>query len=113
MSGWKHPYHDEITVKVVLHTWLLFFIYLCWHYPLSTQLGFDVSLDQRPEYQRARLKWKTGSDIPSVISTGVQQSSRLLSMADANCLLKLPPKSEECSQLNAGKTVNALLLKHL
>ena len=59
------------------------------------------------------LKWKADGDIPSVVSTGVQQSSRLLSMVSANCLLKLPPRSEERNELPAGETVTALLLKHL
>ena len=59
------------------------------------------------------IKWKTDGDIPLVVSTGIQQSSRLLSMASANCLLKLPPRSEGCHELTAGKTVTALLLKHL
>ena len=76
-------------------------------------MNFDISLDQRPEYQRAMLKWKADGEIPSVVSTGVQQSSRLLSMANANCLLKLPPRSDEYSRLHAGRTVSVLLLKHL
>jgi len=76
-------------------------------------LEFNISLDQRPEFQRAVLKWKDGGDIPSVVSTGAQQSSRLLSMVSANCLLKLPPRSDECCELHAGETVKALLLKHL
>jgi len=77
------------------------------------QLGFDIFLDQRPEYQRAVLQWRDNGEIPLVTSTGIQQSSRLLSMSNANCLLQLPPRDEKLTKLTVGETVNALLLKHL
>ncbi|XP_065883628.1 gephyrin-like isoform X2 [Dysidea avara] len=47
MSGWKCPHHNKIAVK----------------------LGFDISLDQRPEYQRAVLQWKDNGEIPLVATT--------------------------------------------
>ena len=42
--------------------------------------------------------------------TGVQLSSRLLSMASADGLVVLPPRTEHCSLLRAGSLVSCILM---
>jgi len=75
---------------------------------VTCRVGQDIRLDpERPEYQRCILGWDgvEGAFVSS--STGIQQSSRLLSMRGANALLELPkgPGSVE-----RGQEVSALLL---
>ena len=67
-------------------------------------------MDPRPEYYRVALN--CGEDgIFIAQSTGGQQSSRLLSMQNADALLVLPPKSDEQSMLKSGTLVDAILLR--
>jgi gephyrin len=92
MAGWRHPHLSPISVK----------------------LEHPISLDQRPEYQRALVNWSPSSDdqfLPSVSTTGRQCSSRLLSMRSADVLLELPARSEARAKLEAGAVVKALLLR--
>ncbi len=72
-----------------------------------------MRLDPRPEYQRARLEWGGVDGIPSARTTGAQASSRLMSMASANALLKLPPRSDLLNYLNEGFLVDALVIDEL
>jgi gephyrin len=58
---------------------------------IQTRLKHDCKLDpERPEYLRAQLTWQGDSFYAE--STGVQQSSRLLSFRSANGLLVLPQR---------------------
>nr|XP_045606195.1 gephyrin-like isoform X1 [Procambarus clarkii] len=77
---------------------------------MRAKLSEMVKLDPRPEYHRATLTWVPGEDIPVAHSTGNQLSSRLLSMASAQVLLKLPAATPERESLPAGTLVDALLL---
>lgn len=58
----------------------------------------------RPEYQRVQIAWRDGQLLAS--STGVQNSSRLLSLRGANGLLIVPPGE---SVYPAGSELEALL----
>ncbi len=58
----------------------------------------------RPEYQRAEVRWEDGRLMARV--TGGQGSSRLLSMRGANALLLVPPGEEPYP---AGAELDALL----
>lgn len=59
----------------------------------------------RPEYQRAQVRWSAGRLVAR--STGAQRSSRLLSLVDANALLRISPQS---APLPSGSRVDALLI---
>lgn len=72
----------------------------------------ELHLDPRPEYHRAVLKWVPGEAIPTVISTGNQLSSRLLSFLSSNCFIILPSSDQFCI-LPAGSLVDVVLLKML
>jgi molybdopterin molybdotransferase len=58
----------------------------------------------RPEYQRASVAWHDGRLVAT--STGIQASSRLLSLRGANALLLVPPGEETYA---AGHELEALL----
>jgi molybdopterin biosynthesis enzyme len=60
------------------------------------------------EYQRATVTWE--SDRFVARTTGLQSSSRLMSIVGANALLELEPSSEP---LPEGTMVQALLLANL
>lgn len=75
---------------------------------VQARLVDAVPLDPRPEYQRGILCW--GRGIPTVVATGVQRSSRLLSMRGATCLIELPAQTAEQPSLPAGTTINVILL---
>jgi molybdopterin molybdotransferase len=62
----------------------------------------------RVEYQRATVTWR--KDRLVATTTGLQTSSRLMSIVGANALLELQPGSEP---LPAGTMVPALLLANL
>lgn len=82
------------------------------HQPIKVKLGHDIKLDERPEFYRVRLiQGEDGVFIAE--GTGGQQSSRLLSMQNADALLVLPPKTEIKPVLHAGVFVNAILLKSI
>lgn len=69
-----------------------------------------MNLDPRPEYQRVVISdWS--SVPPSVQTTGVQRSSRLLSMRGATGLAVLPPKEEgKRIVMEAGETISVMML---
>lgn len=76
------------------------------------QLGYDRKLDERPEFCRASLS--CGMDGVFVTQlTGSQQSSRLLSMQNAEVLMVLPPQTTELPILKAGTLIDAIILKSL
>jgi molybdopterin biosynthesis enzyme len=62
----------------------------------------------RLEYQRATLTWENHGYVAS--TTGLQASSRLMSIVGANALLELQPGAEP---LPKGTMVQALLLANL
>jgi molybdenum cofactor synthesis domain-containing protein len=81
------------------------------HSERDAVLSHDIKLDvERPEYHRVTLKTVSG-DIKrfTATSTGVQQSSRLLSMRDAEGLLVLPQANENRSVARKGETFTVLL----
>ena len=78
---------------------------------LSQPLRLDA---YRPEYHRATVRWESslhdGRGGLLAVSTGMQASSRLLSMRSANALLELPQGD---GALEAGATVTALLIDEI
>lgn len=87
------------------------------------QLANSLKLDSRPEYARAILREPSASSasssssdssstvfLPTAYTTGTQCSSRLLSMAGGNLLLRLPARSSECTELPAGTVIDALVV---
>ncbi|KAG7165820.1 Gephyrin-like [Homarus americanus] len=78
---------------------------------IRAKLSESIQIDPRPEYHRATLCWHPGVDIPLAHSTGNQLSSRLLSLASAQALLKLPPATPEVKELAEGTVVDAILLE--
>ncbi|XP_063878355.1 gephyrin-like isoform X2 [Scylla paramamosain] len=83
---------------------------VCENICIKAKLAETMQLDPRPEYHRAFLSWRPGGEVPLAYSTGNQLSSRLLSMASAQALLKLPPASSENKSLVEGSTVEVILL---
>lgn len=76
---------------------------------VKVRLEHDVRPDpSRIEYQRAVVRWDGDGLIGR--TTGLQASSRLLSIAGANALLEIPPGEQP---LPAGAIVQALLLADL
>jgi len=76
----------------------------------SAKISYPISLDPRPEFQRAHLSWVKERGVYMATSTGSQCSSRLLSMKTANALLVLPARTDSQPQLPAGSLVNTLLI---
>lgn len=77
------------------------------HAELTVSVAHDIKLDfERPEYHRVTLDRTT----MTVTSTGVQQSSRLLSLRDAHGLLVLPQATAKQSVAAAGTRYPLLLL---
>ncbi len=76
---------------------------------VEARLGHDVRPDAtRLEYQRVSLTWEKGGWVAR--TTGLQASSRLMSIVGANALLELQPGP---NVLPPGTTVQALLLADL
>lgn len=76
---------------------------------VTVALGHPIRPDAvRPEYQRATLTWENDRFVAR--TTGLQSSSRLMSIVGANALLELEPSSET---LPKGTMVKALLLANL
>jgi molybdopterin molybdotransferase len=76
---------------------------------VEAALGHDIRPDPvRPEYQRATLRWEDHRFVAR--TTGLQASSRLMSIVGANALLEIHPSTET---LVAGTMVEALLLANL
>uniref|UniRef100_A0A6B2L594 MoaB/Mog domain-containing protein n=1 Tax=Arcella intermedia TaxID=1963864 RepID=A0A6B2L594_9EUKA len=86
MSGWKEPQHPIITVKT------------------ANPLKLDP---ERPEYHRATTTWNNKESCFLAETTGIQESSRLLSMKSANTLLLLP---QQAGTLPVGSFVQAYLI---
>lgn len=76
---------------------------------IHVALGHAIHPDPvRPEYQRATLTWEGRRFVAR--TTGLQASSRLMSIVGANALLELQPGSET---LPEGTMIPALLLANL
>jgi molybdopterin molybdotransferase len=76
---------------------------------VEAALGHEVRPDGfRLEYQRATLAWEEGRYVAR--TTGLQSSSRLMSIIGANALLEIEPGNEV---LQTGTMVPALLLANL
>ncbi|MBV9596082.1 MAG: molybdopterin molybdotransferase MoeA [Chloroflexi bacterium] len=72
-------------------------------------LGHDIRPDPvRPEYQRATVSWEDHHFVAR--TTGLQASSRLMSIVGANALLEIDPGTETLAK---GTMVQALLLANL
>jgi len=93
------------------------------HPEVSAVLAHDLKLDpERPEYHRVTLKEEEEESLSSqngrtvtvttASSTGVQRSSRLLSLRDAQGLMVLPQATAERSVARAGETFTVLLLQN-
>lgn len=79
---------------------------------IQARLDFDITLDTRPEYHRAKLNWDSDDGVPLAVSTGSQCSSRLLSMRSCHALVELP-SCENTKHLPKGSLVTALLIPKL
>lgn len=76
---------------------------------VEAEIGHDIRPDPfRLEYQRATLSWEGHRFVAR--TTGLQSSSRLMSIVGANALLEIQPGTE---QLTKGTMVPALLLANL
>mmetsp|Transcript_6046 Transcript_6046/g.6185 ORF Transcript_6046/g.6185 Transcript_6046/m.6185 type:complete len:648 (-) Transcript_6046:218-2161(-) len=76
------------------------------HAQLIVEVDSDLKLDpERPEYHRAILGISSSGSVTAK-STGIQRSSRLLSMSSANALLCLPQGN---GSVPAGTKVTAIL----
>lgn len=73
---------------------------------LPVRLGYDARASaDRTEYQRVTLR-REGRDLVAV-STGSQSSSRLMSLARAHALVRIPPGDQG---INAGTIVEGIIL---
>ena len=73
---------------------------------LPVRLGYDArATADRTEYQRVTLR-RQGSDLVAM-STGSQSSSRLMSLAGAHALVRIPPGDQGISE---GTFVEAMIL---
>jgi molybdopterin molybdotransferase len=73
---------------------------------LPVRLGYDArATADRTEYQRVNLR-RDGRDLVAV-STGSQSSSRLMSLAGAHALVRIPPGDQG---IRAGAMVEAMIL---
>jgi molybdopterin molybdotransferase len=78
---------------------------------VEVALEHEIRTDPvRPEYQRATVRWNGDERRLVATTTGLQSSSRLMSIVGANALLELDPGGET---LPAGTMVRALLLANL
>src|SRR5713226_1282060 len=76
---------------------------------VEVALGHEIRPDPvRPEYQRATVTWEDHHFVAR--TTGLQSSSRLMSIVGANALLELSPGNDP---LPKGTMVQALLLANL
>jgi molybdopterin molybdotransferase len=73
---------------------------------LPVRLGYDArATADRTEYQRVTLRREGGGLV--AVSTGSQSSSRLMSLAGAHALVRIPPGDQG---INAGTVVEAIIL---
>lgn len=114
MNVLKHYAFSLINFNRISKVTLTYKIYLVWDFARANlyllQLEHDIKLDPRPEYHRAVLNWPSDDHLPFASSTGNQISSRLTSMASANVMLVLPPKSEERHEVKKGDVVKAMVI---
>jgi len=89
MAGFRNPHLPKIQVKI------------------ANELRLDP---ERPEYHRATTTWDNKQLCLVAETTGIQASSRLLSMKTANTLLLLPQQS---GTLPVGTLVEAYLIAPL
>ena len=83
----------------------------CMHPQVDAQLPSSVTMDpERPEYHRCRLQWDSKAGCFVAYSTGVQRSSRLLSMHGANAMLAVPKGK---GSIEAGSFLPAMLIDQL
>ncbi|XP_028176019.1 gephyrin isoform X1 [Ostrinia furnacalis] len=80
---------------------------------MRVRLAHAVTLDPRPEYARATLKFPESDDLPMASLLGSQCSSRLLSACGASVLVQLPGASDATRALPAGATLSALITGRL
>lgn len=91
---------DEQIRRTVSNAWV--------HSEIEAQLAHDVELDlERPEYMRVYLHPSESSDYQAT-STGVQRSSRLMSMRDAQGLVVLPQGTAAQPRILKGETLTVL-----
>lgn len=72
------------------------------------ELSDPISLDERPEFKRVTLIQKGNQWLANL--TGDQISSRIRSFINANGLLILPAKTADCTELQAGSSIEAILI---
>jgi gephyrin len=119
LMGFGNPYHTKMKLKVKsrIHFSILSQIELIENlfFQPKKKLGFDVELDERPEYHRGIIKWEEVSDdgYGVVYSTGNQHSSRLLSMNQSNCLLEIPSSTNTLKRLQTNEIITALYIEKL
>lgn len=111
-----NPVSSYVTFKLLTHPCILRLRGLplaqCHHPRVHARLSDTLTLDPaRPEYHRAVLEWREGTNGSGEFvahSTGVQRSSRLLSVRAASALLCLPASE---GLLTKGSFVPTLLLE--
>ncbi|VDK27658.1 unnamed protein product [Gongylonema pulchrum] len=77
------------------------------------QICETLQLDNRPEYRRAWLQPDPGNLPRAICLEKNQMSSRLLSVRNANLLLKLPARSDTKPVIQKDEIVDALVIRHL
>jgi molybdenum cofactor synthesis domain-containing protein len=94
---------EECIRNMVSNAWV--------HPEVQVKLAHDLQLDaERPEYHRVTLQMSADGSYQA-LSTGIQRSSRLVSLRDAEGLLVLPQASSDKSKALAGETYTLLLLR--
>jgi MoeA C-terminal region (domain IV) len=82
------------------------------HPEVMATLTQNIALDEkRPEYHRVQVEFLEDGTC-QVISTGVQRSSRLMSLRDAEGLLSLPPVEGTKTRALKGEVYPVLLLNN-
>ena len=85
------------------------------HPEIEAMLTHDIKLDaKRPEYHRVTLtrKMSNAGEVYEAVSTGVQRSSRLMSLRDAQGLMLLPHVKGIKSVAKRGEIYPVLLLNN-
>jgi molybdenum cofactor synthesis domain-containing protein len=109
---WDGMMAESLVVEASLEEKVHLMVQSAWVHPETTAvLSHDVKLDvERPEYHRVKLS-QQGTKLIAT-STGVQQSSRLMSLRDAEGLLLLPQAVNQRMEAKKGEEFTLLLLKH-
>ena len=95
---------EERAHRIVQSAWV--------HPETKAVLSHDVKLDvERPEYHRVKLSLQQGTKLMAT-STGIQQSSRLMSLRDAQGLLLLPQGVSGRMEAKKGEEFIVMLLGH-